>query len=166
MTVNEEQRGIRAISCGSSPEQLDSFPGVLTVREQIPVDDPSHSIDEQRLSRRTRHEHERNYGRTEPSTNHRSSPTTGSSSAAMKVATRLAATCSSKSCSHSIGRRTIRTKNRRCRELEKNGGCLESGCLVTGGKSMTNSLRQSGQNGSRSIARQSSERHTSPPTTS
>ena len=58
MTVDEEQHGILAISRGSSPEKLDSFPGVLAVREQILVDDPPRSIDERFSRRRTRHEHE------------------------------------------------------------------------------------------------------------
>jgi hypothetical protein len=75
MTVNEEQHGIRAISRGSSPEKLDSFLGVLAVREQIPVDDPFRSIDERLFSRRrTRHERERNDDRAEPATPHRSPP--------------------------------------------------------------------------------------------
>ena len=75
MTVNEEQHGIRAISRGSSPEKLDPFPGVLAVREQIPVDDPFRSIDERLFSRRrTRHERERNDDRAKPSTPHRFPP--------------------------------------------------------------------------------------------
>ena len=58
-----------AISRGSRPEKLDSFLGVLAVREQLSVDDPSRSIDERLFSRRrTRHERERNDDRAEPST--------------------------------------------------------------------------------------------------
>ena len=71
MTVDEEQHGILAISRGSSPEKLDSFPGVLAVREQILVDDPPRWIDERFFRRRTRHEHERDHDRAEPSTSHR-----------------------------------------------------------------------------------------------
>jgi hypothetical protein len=75
MTVNKEQHGIRPISRGSSPEKLDSFSGVLAVREQITVDDPSRSIDELLFSRRrTRHECEKDEDRAEPSTLHRSPP--------------------------------------------------------------------------------------------
>jgi len=71
MTVDEEQHGILAISRRSSPEKLDSFPGVLAVREQILVDDPPRWIDERFFRRRTRHEHERDHDRAEPSTSHR-----------------------------------------------------------------------------------------------